>query len=351
MVQNPVCFTRKASLLYRFVGFSPKPTSHFSLRTQLSLNPARITGFRACSSSSLFSNSSHGAVFKDMGGSKTGYRQLDFDQFRVLAVSGGGSGVLGGSSGGGGGQGGGASGGSGSGGNRNWSFLSWYLNLLAKYPMLTKAVTSAILTLMGDLICQLVIDQAPSLDLKRTFVFTFLGLVLVGPTLHFWYLYLSKLVTLPGASGAFLRLLVDQFVFAPIFIGVFLSTLVTLEGRPSEVLPKLQQEWFSAVLANWQLWIPFQFLNFRFVPQPFQSEPHLYLCSRCCVLTIFSLECDSLIQSSQRGSPEIGEMITKAMILEMDLKKTSWILVHMWEQFLLRSASFKSVATLNCSGI
>ncbi|KAG6743646.1 hypothetical protein POTOM_052347 [Populus tomentosa] len=147
---------------------------------------------------------------------------------------------------------------------------SLYLNLLANYPVLTKAVTSAILTLMGDLICQLVIDQVPSLDLKRTFLFTLLGLVLVGPTLHIWYLYLSKLVTVPGASGAFLRLLADQFVFSPIFIGVFLSTLVTLEGRPSQVVPKLQQEWFSAVLANWQLWIPFQFLNFRFVPQQFQ---------------------------------------------------------------------------------
>ncbi|CAK9180234.1 unnamed protein product [Ilex paraguariensis] len=85
------------------------------------------------------------------------------------------------------------------------------------------------------------------------------------------YLYLSKLVTMPGASGAFLRLVLDQFLFAPIFIGVFLSTLVTLEGRPLEVMPKLRQEWFSSVLANWQLWIPFQFLNFRFVPQQFQQ--------------------------------------------------------------------------------
>ncbi|KAK3001392.1 hypothetical protein RJ639_020841, partial [Escallonia herrerae] len=145
-----------------------------------------------------------------------------------------------------------------------------YLTLLEKYPVWTKAVTSAILTFAGDVICQLFIDQVPSLDLKRTFLFTFLGLVLVGPTLHFWYLYLSRLVTIPGASGAFLRLLLDQFIFAPTFIGVFLSTLVTLEGRPSEVKPKLQQEWFPSVLANWQLWIPFQFLNFRFVPQQFQ---------------------------------------------------------------------------------
>ncbi|MBA0644984.1 hypothetical protein Goklo_013147, partial [Gossypium klotzschianum] len=145
-----------------------------------------------------------------------------------------------------------------------------YLALLAKHPVLTKAVTSALLTCVGDLICQLAIDHAPSLDVKRTFLFTLLGLVLVGPTLHFWYLCLSNLVKLPGASGAILRLLLDQFMFSPIFIGVFLSTLVTLEGKPSQVIPKLRQEWFSAVIANWQLWIPFQFLNFRFVPQQFQ---------------------------------------------------------------------------------
>lgn len=36
----------------------------------------------------------------------------------------------------------------------------------------------------------------------------------------------------------------------------------------------LLQEWFSSVLANWQLWIPFQFLNFRFVPQQFQVPLH-----------------------------------------------------------------------------
>ncbi|XP_050369345.1 protein SYM1 [Argentina anserina] len=164
----------------------------------------------------------------------------------------------------------GGGGGGDSNGENNWSFLSWYLDLLAKYPVLIKALTSAFLTLIGDVICQLVIDQAPYLDKKRTFLFTLLGLVLVGPTLHFWYLYLSKLVPLSGASGAFMSLLLDQFLFSPIFIGVFLSTLMTLEGRPSQVVPKLQQEWFSAVLANWQLWIPFQFLNFRFVPQQFQ---------------------------------------------------------------------------------
>ncbi|KAF8648564.1 hypothetical protein HU200_064606 [Digitaria exilis] len=149
-------------------------------------------------------------------------------------------------------------------------FLAWYLMSLDKNPIATKAVTSAVLTLAGDLICQLVIDRVQELDFRRTFVFTFLGLALVGPTLHVWYLYLSKLVTVSGASGAIARLILDQFIFSPIFIGVFMSLLVTFEGKPSLVVPKLKQEWLSSVLANWQLWIPFQFLNFYFVPLKFQ---------------------------------------------------------------------------------
>ncbi|CAH9050250.1 unnamed protein product [Cuscuta europaea] len=160
--------------------------------------------------------------------------------------------------------------GDGGGSESTWSFLTWYLSLLEKYPVWTKAISSALLNCIGDFICQFLTDHKQSFDGMRTFRFTFLGLVLVGPSLHIWYLYLSRLVTTAGASGAFLRLLLDQLIFAPFFIGVFLSTLATLEGQPSHVIPKLQQVWSSAVLANWQLWIPFQFFNFRFVPQQFQ---------------------------------------------------------------------------------
>ncbi|KAG2683690.1 hypothetical protein I3760_10G044000 [Carya illinoinensis] len=278
MVPNPASLTLKSSFLHRFVGFSRRPTSLSGHPTRTPVKQVQMRGYLSCSSCQSYSsplNSGHGAVLQNLRRSEMGLRQLGLGltHFRVSAVP---DGVPGGTGGFGGsgdgnsrGRGEGGAGSDGDGGN-NWSLLSWYMALLAKYPVSTKALTSALLTLIGDLICQLVIDQVPSLDWKRTFLFTLLGLVLVGPTLHFWYLYLSRLVTLPGASGAFLRLLLDQFLFSPIFIGVFLATLVTLEGRPSLAIPKLQQEWFSAVLANWKLWIPFQFLNFRFVPQQFQ---------------------------------------------------------------------------------
>ncbi|KAJ4973881.1 hypothetical protein NE237_007055 [Protea cynaroides] len=270
MAVNPVTIIRGSTYFARSIIFSRKTVSPLCGLPRIAESSQR-SGVRVCSSCFLNTsslNSNLGTSFKDLGHSGMKFRNMGLDYLRISAVSDGGVGGTGGV----GGRGDGNSGGKGEdeGGRNNWSFLSWYLAALEKYPVLTKAITSALLTCIGDLICQLLIDQVSTLDLKRTFLFTFLGFVLVGPTLHFWYLYLSKLVTLPGASGALLRLVLDQFLFSPIFIGVFLSTLVTLEGRPAQVVPKLQQEWFSAVLANWQLWIPFQFLNFRFVPQQFQ---------------------------------------------------------------------------------
>ncbi|KAK4362645.1 hypothetical protein RND71_017886 [Anisodus tanguticus] len=256
MASNASILTRNSLLSLQFLGFPRLPISQ-----RIQPNPPHTTR------PGLSSSSTHG--LKSLYLSDIGFVYSN-NNIQMSAVSGdGGGGGYGGS---GDGNLDGGEGGSNSGGEdgSNWSLLAWYLSLLEKYPVRTKAVTSAMMTLFGDLICQLWIDQAASADVKRTFLFTFLGLVLVGPTLHFWYLYLSRLVTTPGVAGTVMRLVLDQFLFAPIFVGVFLSSLVTLEGRSSLVIPKLQQEWFSSVLANWQLWIPFQFINFRFVPQQFQ---------------------------------------------------------------------------------
>ncbi|KAL5715516.1 hypothetical protein ACHQM5_017325 [Ranunculus cassubicifolius] len=249
---NPTLIYNKSSSPSRFLTLSHAHPTKFSQIPK---------PFKALSSAH-----GHGISIKALGGgSENQSRAMGFHNFRISAVSGGNDGGSGGdgNSGGGGGNG-------DEGGDKKWSFLSWYLAALKNHPVLTKALTSAILTFIGDLICQLLIDKASTLDVKRTLLFTLLGFILVGPTLHFWYLSLSNMVATPGPTGAFLRLVLDQFLFSPLFIGFFLSTLLTLEGRPSQILPKLQQEWLATVLANWQLWIPFQFLNFLFVPQQFQ---------------------------------------------------------------------------------
>ncbi|KAF6151889.1 hypothetical protein GIB67_010463 [Kingdonia uniflora] len=235
--------------------------------------------------------------FKDLGRREIGFKQMGFDWFRVSAVSDGG---VGGNGGGFGGNGGGNSGGgSGDGDEKRWPLLSWYLAALEKYPVLTKALTTALLNCIGDLICQLLIDKVSTVDLKRTLLFTFLGFVLVGPTLHFWYLNLSKMVTIPGATGVVLRLLLDQFLFSPIFIGVFLSSLVTLEGRPSQVVPKLQQA--RVVFCRSCQLATLDTISVSQLPICTTAIP-----GSCCKCCRSRMECDSLIQSSQRGCRQIA---------------------------------------------
>ncbi|CAK9181036.1 unnamed protein product, partial [Ilex paraguariensis] len=142
MVPQPVPLTRKCPLLYRLVGLSRRPTSHLSSLKTIPTNPVQISGLRSCFLSSyhqfsLNSSTHRTEVYKDLGRSAVGFRNLGFENFRVLGVSNGSSGGTAGDGrggdnsggGGGGGSGGGGSGGGGGGegegrGGSNWSLLS-----------------------------------------------------------------------------------------------------------------------------------------------------------------------------------------------------------------------------------
>jgi len=47
-----------------------------------------------------------------------------------------------------------------------------------------------------------------------------------------------------------------------------------VQGKAGEVQGKLRQDLKPTLIANWKVWVPFQFINFRFVPQSLQARPH-----------------------------------------------------------------------------
>ncbi|EOY08718.1 Peroxisomal membrane 22 kDa family protein isoform 3 [Theobroma cacao] len=281
MVPNSVALTRTFPRLYSIMSFSSKNLCLSARQTRF-----LVRGFKS-RSYSFFLSSTHG--FKEFGSRKTGAGQLGFDCFRVSAVSDGGSRGIGGFGGSGdensGGKGEGADG---NGGRNDWSLLSWYLALLAKYPVFTKAVTSALLTFIGDLICQLAIDHVPSLDVKRTFLFTLLGLVLVGPTLHFWYLCLSNLVKLPGASVS-------------LFSYIYWSFLIYIGDTRRKAFASCTQTSTGVVFC-----CSCELAAVDTFPISQLSICPTAISGPCCKFHCFGLECDSLIQSSQRDTDKIG---------------------------------------------
>jgi len=175
--------------------------------------------------------------------------------------------MTGGSPGGGNGSGGGrpraTSGGSEPGDNSG--LWGTYLRLLETNPFLTRTVTCALLNGLGDVFAQLVIEGG-AFDAKRATTFTLLGLLFIGPILYVWYSLLGKLVPFSGLGGVLASLALDQVAFAPLFIASIMSVLTLVEGTPDLIRPKLEQDLVPAIKVNWMLWVPAQYINFKFVP-------------------------------------------------------------------------------------
>lgn len=139
-----------------------------------------------------------------------------------------------------------------------------YNKLLQQYPLLVKAITTALLSAVGNLICQFGVEGKSELDWKRFNTFTALGFVWVAPCLHFWFGALNRIVTSSGNSGALMRMALDQLGFAPLFISSMIAILSGLDGKSvDQCVAVVKRDLPDAIKANWALWVPAQFINFR----------------------------------------------------------------------------------------
>lgn len=148
-----------------------------------------------------------------------------------------------------------------------------YNRYLTEKPVLTKSITSGVIAFLGDIACQKYFTQEkePKMDWKRTFKFTLLGTALVGPLLHYWYGFLVTKIPGTTAVSTLYRVAFDQLLFAPFCIlPAFFSASMVLNGTPEQIPDKLKADWFPTVIANFALWVPAQFINFKFMPPQYQ---------------------------------------------------------------------------------
>ncbi|KAI3394632.1 hypothetical protein diail_2496 [Diaporthe ilicicola] len=145
--------------------------------------------------------------------------------------------------------------------------LRWYQAKLAKRPLLTQVVTTAVLFGTGDVVAQQAVEKKglQKHDLARTGRMVLYGGSVFGPAATTWYKFLANNVNLKSANTTMLaRVALDQCVFAPVFIGVFLSSMAAMEGNP--VGEKLDKNYSTALTSNYMLWPAVQAVNFKFVP-------------------------------------------------------------------------------------
>ncbi|GAA6109850.1 peroxisomal membrane protein 2 [Tachysurus ichikawai] len=157
--------------------------------------------------------------------------------------------------------------------------LQQYLHLLKKYPIITKSVTSAILSSLGNLLSQALESKKKlkegqsrkEVDLYGPIRFALYGLVITGPLSHFFYQLLELLFPASAPYSTLKRLLLERLVFAPAFLFLFFAVMNILEGKTNaDLQDKLKARYWPALKMNWKVWTPFQFININYVPVQFR---------------------------------------------------------------------------------
>ncbi|KAL7638135.1 UNVERIFIED_CONTAM: hypothetical protein RMT77_011760 [Armadillidium vulgare] len=158
---------------------------------------------------------------------------------------------------------------------------------------ITNVTVSFSLSATGDIIQQfyrMKVREQQRWDKLRTQNMTCTG-VAVGILCHHWYQVLDQY--LPGRSTkvVFLKLVLDQLLFSPVCIFVFISTLNIVKGLnllvdkidssdsdKLEIINKrfvkfkedLSVKGLQLYLADWVVWPPAQFINFYFLPSKYR---------------------------------------------------------------------------------
>ncbi|XP_020791101.1 peroxisomal membrane protein 2 isoform X1 [Boleophthalmus pectinirostris] len=161
----------------------------------------------------------------------------------------------------------------------HFSLLQQYLMLLKKYPILTKSVTSAILSALGNLLSQVLEAKkkakqgaaAKEIDRGGAARYAIFGLLFTGPLSHYFYQLMEVWMPTTDRYCLVKRLLLDRLFFAPAFLLLFYFVITVLEARGwSDFERKMKSSYWTALKMNWKVWTPFQFVNVNFVPVQFR---------------------------------------------------------------------------------
>lgn len=93
----------------------------------------------------------------------------------------------------------------------------------------------------------------------------------VGIVCHYWYRFLDA--RLPGKTiGTVLKKVIfDQLICSPLYIGIFFLTLGVLENKSwAEVKLEIKDKAHKLYIAEWIVWPPAQIINFYFLPTRFR---------------------------------------------------------------------------------
>ncbi|KAL7583766.1 hypothetical protein Lser_V15G45861 [Lactuca serriola] len=154
----------------------------------------------------------------------------------------------------------------------NSGVVRWYLRMIKTQPILTKSVTASLVYTAADLTSQTMTRQSlEPYDLIRTCRMAGYGMIILGPTLHLWFNFLSRVFPKKDVFTTLKKIFMGQAIYGPIMMAVFFSTNAALQGeKGKEIVARLKRDMLPTMINNVMYWPMCEFVIFRFVPVPLQ---------------------------------------------------------------------------------
>ncbi|XP_022149332.1 PXMP2/4 family protein 4-like [Momordica charantia] len=152
-------------------------------------------------------------------------------------------------------------------------FLEWYLAMVKCRPVLTKSVTSALIYTAADLSSQTIaLSSSEPYDLIRTLRMAGYGMLILGPSLHYWFNFMSKLFPKKDLFSTLKKMAMGQSLYGPSMTVVFFSLNAFLQGENgAEITARLKRDLLPTLLNGVMYWPVCDFITFRFVPVHLQA--------------------------------------------------------------------------------
>jgi protein Mpv17 len=140
-----------------------------------------------------------------------------------------------------------------------------YSALVQRRPLTTNAAIGFIVATLGDIGCQLAFEHS-EYSLKRTIDMGIIRAVVMAPFLHVYFPFLNRLV--PGSTrwAVLRRVITDQIIGSPVSITLTFVAAGILQGNPSSILPRIQEQLLPTWRQSVVYWPIAHFINFSYLP-------------------------------------------------------------------------------------
>ncbi|CED82026.1 Peroxisomal membrane protein MPV17 and related proteins [Phaffia rhodozyma] len=119
----------------------------------------------------------------------------------------------------------------------------------------------------GDILSQRIFERNEKHDFARSGRFAAYGFIFHAPVLAQWFKFVDKIKFKSKASALGSKVLLDQTIWGPWSVSMFLSVMSLMEGKTvHEAIERVQVGFWPIYLSGGVLFIPTAFLTYSIIP-------------------------------------------------------------------------------------